>query len=469
MNYLRFTLVLLFIIGAAALVWNYTKRLKKDYLRRIIEKLILQVRNQASGNPPYSSETVIKTAAWAAALPIRRQNEFIRTVMGKNITPVISFLNKNNRKDLAQELKSITGRSRKKILYGNEKAQLAARLLHEARENLAEGDLLTASEKTSQAAKIFNKLNYIFEEAEAYLQMGTIYRVSAVYDVADFMLRTARKIFAYLGARPKEAEALGTLGMLMTAQKRFDEAFAFFEQAEILCAENGQVTGQAEIINQKALSHLLQGNLKKAKKESTRAFKEHAGQDNVQGQAFSLEISAYISRAENNFNAVYKTAGRAARLHKDCGNRPAHLDMLFLRAEALFENGDYTKAEKILRGLIKEDQKCRSCFQVANSYNLLGLIYLMQHDLARAKTLFAQSLNCEIKNERTLGALIDYANMANVESKSGNAGQACKYLNLAIDFARNLEEDELLEILESRLTQNQEAEKSQDNSALSAH
>lgn len=468
MNYLRFTLVLLFIIGAAGLVWNYTKRLKKDYLRRIIEKIVLQARNAVSGNPPYSSEAIIETAAWAAALPVRQQNEFVRILLRKNITPVISFLNKNNRKDLAQAFRSMAGKSPKAILYNNEKARHAAALLNEARENLAEGDLLSASEKTSQAAKIFNKLNYIFEEADAYLQMGTIYRVSAVFDVADFMLRTARKIFAYLGAQTKEAEALGTLGMLMAAQKRFDEAFSFFEQAETLYAENTLNTGCAEIINQKALTHLLQGNLKQAKKENARALKEHTRLENIQGQAFSQEISAYISRAENKFTAVYTTAGKAAQLHESSGNHPARLDMLFLRAEALFENGAYEKAEKILRSLIEEDQKHPSCFQVANSYNLLGLIYLLQHDLPRAKTLFAQSLNCEIKNERPLGALIDYANMANVESKCGNAGQACKYLNLAISYARDLEENELLEILEKRLIQNQEAAKSQDSSRPAA-
>lgn len=469
MNYLRFILILFFIIGAAGLVWNYTKRLKKDYMRRIIEKNILRARNAIPGNPPYSSEAVIQAAAWATALPVRRQNEFIRILMQKSTSAVISFLKQNHRQDLALAFKSMTGRRVQKVLYDGEQAKKADMLLKEARENLSEGDLLSASEKTSQAAKIFNKLNYIFEEAEAYLQMGTIYRVSAVFDVADFMLRTACKIFAYLGAQTKEAEALGTLGMLMTTQKRFDEAFAFFEQAESFYSDNKQDTGRAEIINQKALTHLLQGNLKKAAKESALALQEHTRLENIQGQAFSLEISAYVRRAENKSSAVYKTAGKAARLYKESGNLPARLEMQFLCAESLFEKGAYGRAEKILRSLIEEDQRHPSCFQVANSYNLLGLIYLLQRDLPRAKTLFSQSLNCEIKNERSLGALIDYANMAHIESKSGNAGQACKYLNLAISYARDLEENELLEILEKRLIQNQEAEKFQGNSADAAH
>ncbi len=451
MHYLHFILLLSFIIGSTILVWNYTKRLKRDYLRRIIEKNTLDARNNLPSDTPYSSETIIQVADWVVSLPSHKQNEFISILQQKKIAPVVTFLNQNKSKDLAHALRKIIGKNQKNITYQNEKANKAAILMNEAKENLAEGDLLSASEKTSQAAKIFNKLNYIFEEAEAYLQMGTIYRVSAVYDVADFMLRTARKIFAYIGACPKEAEAVGTLGMLMVAQKRFDEAFAFFEEAEKICFENKQNVAQAEIINQKSLSYLLSGDLKKAKKENARALKKHSEQKNFQGQAFSLEISAYINRAEKKFNSVYAIAGKAAQLHKKCNNIPAHLEMLFLRAEALFERGNYAKSEKILRDLIEDDKKHSSCFQIANTYSLLGLIYLLQHDFARAKTLFSQSLSHEIKNERPLGALIDYANIANIEKKVGNAEQARKYFNLAIDVARNIEENELLEILEKRL------------------
>lgn len=457
MNYLRFILIILFIISAVGVFWNYAKRLKKDYLRRIIERILLETRSSLPADVPYSSETAIQTAAAAAKLPKADLKRLTAVLKKRDGGALIRFWEKQNNKNLAQNLKSLCGKIKKRIPYQNKKAQQAAVLLQEARENLNEGDLLSASEKSSRAAKIFNKLNYVYEEAEAYLLMGTIYRVSAVFDVADFMLRTAAKVFHYLGARNKEAESLGTLGMLMTTQKRFDEARADFEKAESLFAECGQEAGRAEIVNQRALGFLLEEKIPEAVKEAGRALKEHTRLGNLPGQALSLEIGAYADRAQHRRPAAAKKAKKAALLYQKTGNRPAYLEMRFLQAETLFAEEKYAAAEKILREIIEEDKKRRSCFQVANSYNLLGLIYLLQKDLGRARALFSQSLNCELRSERTLGALIDYANMANLETQTGNAAQAQKYLRLAIDYARELEEKELLEILENRLIQNEAA------------
>lgn len=453
MNYLRIAIIILFIIGAILLFWNYTIRLKKDYLRRIIERILLEARNTLPADVPYSSETVLQTAALAAKLPAKELSRLAGILRQRDTAGLVRFFEKSKHKDLAQRLKSLCGKIKKTFPYQNKKAQQAAALVREAKENLKEGDLLSASENSSRAAKIFNRLNYVYEEADAYLLMGTIYRISAVFDVADFMLQTAAKIFHYLGAQNKEAESLGTLGMLMTTQKRFEEALAYFEKAEKVYAGCGCQTGCAEIANQRALCLLLDGRVAEAKKQADRAFKEHSRLGNIQGQAFSLEISAYAERADGQRGNARKKAQKAALLYQSIRNLPAYLEMRFVQAEALFADEKYAAAEKILRLIIEEDKQQRSCFQVANSYNLLGLIYLLQKDLSRARTLFTQSLNCELRNERTLGALIDYANMAAVETQSGNRAQAQKYLRLAVDYARELEEKELLAILEKKLIQ----------------
>ncbi len=457
MNYLRFIFIVLFIISAVWLFWNHTKRLKKDCLRRIIERLLLETRSSLPTDIPYSSETAIQAAADTIKLSKKELSLMAGILKKRDSSALIRFWEKQNHKNLAQSLKSLCGKIKKSVPYQNKNARQAAVLLQEARENLKEGDLLSASEKSSRAAKIFNKLNYVYEEAEAYLLMGTIYRVSAVFDVADFMLQTAAKIFHYLGAPNKEAESLGTLGMLMTTQKRFNEAHARFEKADKLYAECRQDVGRAEITNQRALSLLLEEKTSDAMAEADRALKEHIRLNNLPGQALSLEIGAYADRAQNRRSAAAKKAKKAAQLYQKTANLPAFLEMRFLQAEASFAEGKYAPAEKILREIIEEDKKQRTCFQVANSYNLLGLIYLLQKDFGRARALFSQSLNCELRNERTLGALIDYANLARLETQNGDSAQAQKYLRLAIDYARELEEKELLEILENRLIQNEAA------------
>ncbi len=453
MNYLHLIFILLFSVSAIFLFWSYANCLKKDYLRRIIERSLLEKRNCLPSDLLYSSETALLTAEKLAFLPSQKLKQITPYLKNRNIDALIRFFEKNKFSEIAQRLKSACGKIKKHFPYKNKKAQHASLLLKEAKENLAEGDLLSASEKSSLAAKIFNKLNYIYEEAESYLLMGTIYRVSAVFDVADFMLRTSAKLFHYLGAINKEAEAIGTFGMLMTTQKRFEEALSYFEKAEKLYRECNQISGCAEIINQQALCLLLANNIALAQKKACQALKKHSQINNLQGQAFSLEIYAYIYRIKENWKIVFKKAHEAALLYQKI-NFPAYLEMCLLQAEALFAIKKYPEAEKLLRQIIEDDKKQRSCFQVANSYNLLGLIYLLQKDLKRARTLFSQSLNMEIRNDRTLGALIDYANMANIEAQSGNLSLAQKYLTLAIEQARELEEEELIKILEKKLNQN---------------
>ena len=71
----------------------------------------------------------------------------------------------------------------------------AKKFYWEAYNYLQEGDLLSASENLSKAVKIFHKNAYFYEEAEAHLLMGTIYRICAVEDVSLFMFKTAQKIF----------------------------------------------------------------------------------------------------------------------------------------------------------------------------------------------------------------------------------------------------------------------------------
>ena len=95
MHYLHFILLLSFIIGSTILVWNYTKRLKRDYLRRIIEKNTLDARNNLPSDTPYSSETIIQVADWVVSLPSHKQNEFISILQQKKIAPVVTFLNQN--------------------------------------------------------------------------------------------------------------------------------------------------------------------------------------------------------------------------------------------------------------------------------------------------------------------------------------------------------------------------------------
>ena len=55
--------------------------------------------------------------------------------------------------------------------------------------------------------------------------------------------------------------------------------------------------------------------------------------------------------------------------------------------------------------------------------------------------LFNQSLNLELCNERDIGIAIDYTNLAIVEQKCGNKEKAKENINIAIKYAKDLDQE----------------------------
>lgn len=455
MQYLYFGFILIFIFSALWIVWSYNRRLKRDFLKRCLEKAVMKQRNKLPADTPYSSEVILKIVRWLAKQKPYKIKIFYEALQDTNFKKFMDMLKHTGQIGLAKKLSVLLGENKRANLYEGAKALHAAVLLKEAKARLKEADFLGASEKSSAAAKLFEQLRFGYEEAEAYFVLGTVYRVSAVFDVADMMLKTAQKIFHHLNAKVREAECLGNLGMLMTAQNRFEEAYVFFEKAAAKYEKNNNIIGKAEVENQAALTLLLEGEYQEALQKATEVFKTHQLFGNLQGMAFSQEIICYLHRAQNQWAKAKLFAEKAAKLHKICDNTASFLEMRFVAAEALFESNQPQKSEKILREIIAHNGKNPSCFQVANSYNLLGLIYMNQQDFKRAETLFQQSLACEIQNDRSLGALIDYANIAQAFNRRGNLQQEQKYLKMALDYAQDLQEKELSALLEKRLIQTQ--------------
>lgn len=317
--------------------------------------------------------------------------------------------------------------------------------------NLQEGDLLSATENGTRAVRLFNKQGYFYEEAETHLLLGTIYRISAVEDVSQFMLEAARKIFQSLGAGRKEAEALGNLGMLMVMQSRFEEADDYFQKAREIYHPDGQQLGEAEIINQEALTALIKKDFNEARRLAETALGMHQDIKNQEGTAFSLELLGHLESETKNWKQALEHAKQAQKIYSKTSNAAALLEALFLEAKANFELEENKAAEDILRKIIDFSKSHSSCFHVANAYNLLGLIYLKQGNLQRAKGLFQQSLDCELHNDRASGAAIDYANIAMIEYRRGQQEQAEKTLSTALEYAKADGETDLAKYLEEQL------------------
>ena len=312
------------------------------------------------------------------------------------------------------------------------------RLLCVARLALFETDLETASLEAGKALKIFQKNDLLFEEGLSYFVLGSIYRISGAFDTADFMLRAALKIFKFLKAYKYEAETLGTLGQLMAAQSRFEEACAFMDAAGDIFESMSDKENNCFIIDQKAMVELLRYNFKSAFDLACQASKKHVS---AAGKGLSLEIMARSSFGENNWAKAVKLAQSAVQKYQTEKNYASLFECLYLMAEAEIRLGNPNKAEILLRKLIARARRQKTCFHIANAYTLLGTILLQRKELSQAKAVFNQALKYEFADNRISGIAIDYANLAMVEKQSGNRQDFTKNLETALNYAKEADED----------------------------
>ena len=312
---------------------------------------------------------------------------------------------------------------------------------------LQEGDMLSASENASAALKFFQKKRYFFEEAQSYLLLAEIYRVSCVNDVAQTMIESALKIFESAKLQFFKAQTIAVLGMLMLFENRIDEACD-----KLTLAKNISFSDEltADISNQIALVCLAQKNEKNALKHSKQALTLYLRQHNERGEAFSRQLIGHFLLNGGKTSQAFNSAKKAADLYLGQQNFSAYAETLYLQARALCQLEKYDQAEKKLRLILSENRKHSLNFHVAHAYSLLALIFLRKKNLQRAKVLLQQSLMLEQNHERCSGLASDYANLALIEKLSGNFEAAKNNLKQALEYAKESGDENLLQLIKEQ-------------------
>ncbi|CCZ31302.1 tetratricopeptide repeat family [Proteobacteria bacterium CAG:495] len=492
MKYFQLILWGLFFAGSIVLFVRFNRRMRRDYYLKTAIKAVLKKQQQLPGRSFFS--TYVLAQALFPLLKSRKKEEAkTREALIKgNLLTAERYFRKKRQPTLAAGLKAFYHPQKaleelEKIAkahpqdnialiltaylhftLGQNEAVLpildnmdiskasayvkAMRFYLQTHFDMRDGDLQSAAENSSKAAKLFNREQAFYEEAAAHFVMGTVYRISTIQDVSQFVLQTAQKIYRHLGATKEEGEVLGTLGMLMVMQKRYDEADDYFNKAKELYKKTGQRQGCGEIINQEALAALIRQDYGAARKLAKQALLIHEEERNTAGQGFSLELIGSAYSREKKWKQVIRHARQAQELYAATHNNPARLEALYLEAQACFENNDDNEAETVLRKIINADKEQHSCFFVGNAYNLLGLIFMKKGDLRRAKGFFQQSLDCELRSNRAGGIAIDYANIALLEYKRGQTEQAVKTVETALEYAKAFGEGELYSQLKKQLS-----------------
>lgn len=487
MKYFQAIVFAFFAFGVIVWFYRFWKRMQADQLFKVISRAVFKMQESQPGRSYFSTRMIRRALRLVGKEPRSVQEKLIENLKAEKMPEFISFLKQKKAGAAAAEFATAAdfnqdteaqkiavqkyGGSANLLLLaaqyfnGGERPQFKAvmdrldnmklRGYHRAKaaywrgwQNLAEGDLEGAADSCSQAAAGFNQEQAYYEEAETYILAAMVYRICGVEDTAEFMLRSAVKILQSLKALKLEAEAWGNFGMLMSLQSRFEEAEEYFGKAATLYVACNNPQGEAEIINQQALTAILKKEFPKAKELATTALKQHNALKNPAGEALSQEIIAYGAAAEGDWKLVQKAARRAQKLYLDVRNLASLLEAMLLEARALTNTHQVDKAETILRKIIANAAEEHSCFHVANAYNQLGLICLKRGELRRAKGLFQQSASCEQRSNRQAGLAVDYANIALVEHQRGHLEEAQKNLQQAFDYAKKAGDKELEALIE---------------------
>ena len=382
-------------------------------------------------------------------------------------------------------------------------------LLLTALGELYQTDMYSASAHCSQALRLYQKNGFAWEEAECYMALAQIYRISSIFDVAFTMLREAKKIWQELGIPAKQAETEAYFGLAEIGRENYAAAEEYLAAAARICAEHNLIQTGADVKNWQGLTAYLRHEddraaevfsavaCSKATLSATVSTPSHPKPNtdttttpptsdtnfphpasditisdiaaaaapatataqalskphavSAEARAFAVEMLARISLRRKQYSEALCRADEALALHQKSRHRPGIFENLYLKAEILYASDDYEQSAGILTALIKEKAPAFTTFYPANAYTLLGLINLRQDRLNTARTLFKQAIDLENSQNRIKGAAIDYNNLAELALREGSGEEARTYLQQALSYAEMLEDEELKNYLKAKL------------------
>jgi hypothetical protein len=318
-----------------------------------------------------------------------------------------------------------------------------------AQYNLHQTDMMSASKDFSKALKLYKKLHFSYEEAECYLALSQTYRISGIYDVAYTMLKEAKKIFSLLKIDAKTAEATAYMGLIELGRENYTPAKEYLNDALQICQNANKPKTLNDIKNWQGLIMFLEKDYKNSKKYYTEI--EKSPEASLQSKGFAEEMLARISLKNNQLKNALSYANKAIKTYQQTNHAVGIFENLYLKAEILYQKEDFKQSKDILSALIKQKTPHSTIYYPANAYTLLGLINLAENNINLATTLFKQALDLEHSQDRLKGAIVDYNNLAEISKLKGDKNEETKYLNLALNYAKDIKDQELINYLEKKL------------------
>lgn len=331
------------------------------------------------------------------------------------------------------------------------KALKALQLYQKAQYNIYQTDFKSASENLSLALKTFKSQKHFFECGLCYLSLAQIYKICGCFDIAHTMLCQAQKIFTdHIFCPSLIVEIKGYLGLNELYYENYDNALAYLKEALTTAQKYNFSTQQANIQNWIALTHLLTKNLDLC----LSSIPTSSSSLPLPTKLFKYEILSHAYKQKQNLPLSLKYINKALPIAKLLNNEKELFELTFSKAEVYYQASKLNKAKTIATNLLKNKYSTSLSLYKANAYNLLGLIAIKENDLKRAKNLFKLSLDLENSKSRNKGIAIDYNNLAFIAQKQGNQEETNYYQKLALQSAKETNDEELISFLTQQISSN---------------
>ncbi len=310
-------------------------------------------------------------------------------------------------------------------------------------------DLSNASDNILKALKMFKKLGYIYECAECYMGLGLIYRICGAGDINYTMLNEALKIFEKIEVYAKVAEVKAYLGIYELQAGNINNAMEYFDEALGICKKYDFKRTASDIFNWKGVGCFQYDNFDDAEKFFLKSLACPVIKRD--GKVFSYEMLARIYYKTERYDLSLKYVDMGLKIHQKNKNKQGCSELMYLKAEVFWAKGLEDKCKEILINLIKDKHSTSLLYYPSNAYTLLGLICLKNNDFEKAKNLFMQASDLENAKDRIKGMVIDYNNLAEVSSRLGDKEEARRYLDIALDKALEIGDEDLIFYLKNKL------------------
>lgn len=428
MKYFLIALIFFVLFASVGLFRVWSNRLKKRFFFSAFYRAVLQNRAKDQNISFASGYIITACASLILKTPIALQKSFSTALKQKNIQPVLNFLKQKN-PDLALGFEAhfepekafaeaLARKKQNNSLYldfvlsvFNARRQdmlslsttldgLFCRLkgdfskayyyLLAAQVDVWRRDYEAASKKYFRALDLFKKENLFFDQAECYLALGEMYRVSGYFDQALSMFWSAREIYDSFSDDEGKAKVLSALGMLELAQSDFKAALKYFNQSEKIYNKLKHQAGLAGLKNQKSWLYYNKHQYSLAQKNAQKAFDLYRKINNPHGMALSRDLLARAYFQKKNFEKAYGKALKAENYFKKNNDTGAFYDVCFLRIHILFAQKKYKEAQKLCRILTKFEAQNKLDFYQKNLCLMKGHICRKLNQPQKAEKYFAQ-------------------------------------------------------------------------------